>query len=252
LEDRREDLELVNETASSEVAGRWVDAGDLQVGDLLVSREAGLVSVDSIMVHEGELPTYNLHVGNVHTYTVGKLRVWVHNASKKKRKKNKQTGECEAAKAEGPRNPKISRLPLQGRIQTYGGALVATRMSRIQYAMRSKELYTPLTASEKEITVIAVSRVKVNGQWKEVVAVNGGAHPNAVKNLRSMIEKEGGIFHQAPGHEHPDTFIHQRYSTAEGFDAIGVSHAGGPCSNCERYFERMGFFDVAWDATFIP
>jgi hypothetical protein len=85
-----------------------------------------------------------------------------------------------------------------------------------------------------------------------VVSVNANAPAEAVVKLRQTVEQQGGSFRQAGGeHSHPDAFLHAEYANAEGFEAIGVSHAGGPCSSCRTYFAAQGFGDVDWESTFI-
>ncbi|MGP0069269.1 MAG: hypothetical protein ACLQGP_37420 [Isosphaeraceae bacterium] len=87
---------------------------------------------------------------------------------------------------------------------------------------------------------------------QEVVSVNRGALSEAVGKLRQVVEQQGGIFRQAGGdYSHPDDFLHAVYADAEGFEAIGISHAGGPCPACRSYFTEQGFGDVYWDSTFI-
>jgi hypothetical protein len=97
-----------------------------------------------------------------------------------------------------------------------------------------------------------VSKVKVEGQWVEVVSMNGGAKPSAVAKIQAAVERQGGIFMQAPGSGHPDSFIYNQLVGREGFQAIGVSHWKGPCPElCRPFFREQGFSNVFWDNTFV-
>jgi hypothetical protein len=63
----------------------FVPAGELQVGDQLISHDGGLIPITSIDM-TGQLTTvYNLRVADFHTYFVGSslwgFDVWVHNAN---------------------------------------------------------------------------------------------------------------------------------------------------------------------------
>ena len=67
------------------VQGKFVAAGELQVGEQLVGHDGKLVQIESIG-SKGEVTTvYNLRVADFHTYFVGGglwgFDVWVHNAS---------------------------------------------------------------------------------------------------------------------------------------------------------------------------
>ena len=137
-------------------------------------------------------------------------------------------------------------------IRALPSARAATQAVGNGLAVRAKDLYRSLTATEKRTTTIGVTTVRINGDWQEVVSVNAGAPPEAVGKLRQAVERQGGMFRQAGGeYSHPDTFLHAEYANVEGFEAIGISHAGGPCPSCQSYFTGQGFGDVYWDSTFI-
>jgi hypothetical protein len=119
-------------------------------------------------------------------------------------------------------------------------------------AARAKDLYRPLSAAEKRATTIGVTRVRFLGEWTEVVSVNTSAPAGVVVRLRQAVEQDGGIFMQAGGeHPQPDAFLHRQYANAEGFEAIGISHAAGPCPICLSYFTEQGFGDVSWDSALV-
>ncbi|MCE9547319.1 MAG: hypothetical protein K8T25_17745, partial [Planctomycetia bacterium] len=67
------------EVPNSAVSGRWIDAGDLQVGDVLLSQRADYVSVDAIERRQVAEKVYNFQVEELHNYTVGNHGILVHN-----------------------------------------------------------------------------------------------------------------------------------------------------------------------------
>ena len=62
------------------VEGRWVDAGDLRPGDVLLSRTGGQSTVESVEATHTPTTVYHLYVEDVHNYAVGDLEWLVHNA----------------------------------------------------------------------------------------------------------------------------------------------------------------------------
>jgi hypothetical protein len=64
--------------------GKFVAAGDLQVGEQLVGHDGKLVEIESIVSTDEVTTVYNLRVADFHTYFVGGglwgWDVWVHNA----------------------------------------------------------------------------------------------------------------------------------------------------------------------------
>jgi hypothetical protein len=78
--DGRGQLQPLAETApDAPTPGRWVDAGNLRVGDVVLLTSGRLVSVDRLVVRPVRQPVYNFQVEGVHTYTVGACQVLVHN-----------------------------------------------------------------------------------------------------------------------------------------------------------------------------
>ena len=61
--------------------GRWVDAGDLRVGDVLYLKNGESREIGEIQVLEGGQQVYNFHVEELANYAVGEGCVLVHNAS---------------------------------------------------------------------------------------------------------------------------------------------------------------------------
>ena len=60
----------------------WVDAGDLQAGDTLLSADGRRLVVQAAVRSAGPAMVYNFTVDALHTYTVTELRVVVHNTKK--------------------------------------------------------------------------------------------------------------------------------------------------------------------------
>jgi hypothetical protein len=67
--------------ARSRVSGRWVDAGDLQVGDVLLLKEERVATITSRRTRPASEPVYNFQVDDLHCYAVGAKQVLVHNNS---------------------------------------------------------------------------------------------------------------------------------------------------------------------------
>lgn len=57
----------------------WIQAGHLQAGDVLITRDGSAARVDSIRSPPGPRTVYNLEVEGAHTYYVSSARVLVHN-----------------------------------------------------------------------------------------------------------------------------------------------------------------------------
>lgn len=61
--------------------GRWVDAIDLRVGDVLLLRSGELAAITALVIRHARLPVYNFHVEELHCYAVGHVQALVHNNS---------------------------------------------------------------------------------------------------------------------------------------------------------------------------
>jgi hypothetical protein len=62
------------------VPGRgWLEAGALQVGTLLLTKDKQTLSIDSLSRREGAFKVYNIEVEDLHTYYVSNLDILVHN-----------------------------------------------------------------------------------------------------------------------------------------------------------------------------
>ncbi len=59
--------------------GRWVDAGDLERGDLALLKDGRQASIEAIEVQLVAVKVYNFQVDGLHNYAVGRGSVLVHN-----------------------------------------------------------------------------------------------------------------------------------------------------------------------------
>lgn len=64
---------------AGEVAGRWVDAGELTVGDDVRQADGSTGEVQAVVVVQRSQPMYNLTVAVAHTFFVGEQQWLVHN-----------------------------------------------------------------------------------------------------------------------------------------------------------------------------
>jgi hypothetical protein len=65
--------------------GRWVEARDLQVGDLLAARSRGEVTVTALSSRRGQIEAFNLEVDGSDTYAVLPIGILVHNKGQTER-----------------------------------------------------------------------------------------------------------------------------------------------------------------------
>ena len=68
---------------SGETQGRWVNAGELEVGDAVRQADGTTGMVQAVVVVERRQPMYNLTVADAHTFFVGDGEWLVHNQSPK-------------------------------------------------------------------------------------------------------------------------------------------------------------------------
>jgi RHS repeat-associated protein len=81
--DRRECPDHVPATPpDSQTPGRWVDAGNLRVGDVLLLRSERRASIRRLSVRHVQEKVYNFQVEEVHNYAVGVSQLLVHNKAK--------------------------------------------------------------------------------------------------------------------------------------------------------------------------
>lgn len=59
--------------------GRWVDAGDLQSGDLVLLRNGERYRIQNVQIQPYQNLVYNFEVADLHNYAVGNWQVLVHN-----------------------------------------------------------------------------------------------------------------------------------------------------------------------------
>jgi hypothetical protein len=81
LEDRPQREGLPQVPSGSVVPGRWVEAEDLQVGDILLLRNRGPQAVTQLVMRSTRQEVYNFTVEDLHCYAVGSGEVLVHNTA---------------------------------------------------------------------------------------------------------------------------------------------------------------------------
>jgi hypothetical protein len=96
LDDRpKPDHVALAEVRGAIVPGRWVDAGDLRVGDVVLLMDGRRLPVEEILVRQVEEKVYNFQVRGLHNYAVGVDQVLVHNnCSAAQLATNRQTGKA--------------------------------------------------------------------------------------------------------------------------------------------------------------
>ncbi len=65
----------------AKVPGRWVNAGDLRVGDVLYLKSGTLAPIEELTLREVRETVYNFQVEELESYAVGTGAVLVHNTS---------------------------------------------------------------------------------------------------------------------------------------------------------------------------
>jgi hypothetical protein len=69
------------EVPNAAISGRWVNAIDLRVGDILFTRDGRRVPVTNVSVRNVKTKVYNLQVAELENYAVGYAGILVHNTS---------------------------------------------------------------------------------------------------------------------------------------------------------------------------
>jgi hypothetical protein len=72
--------------------GRWVDAGDLRRGDVLLLKDGRRPAVEAIGIRQAAEKIYNFQVADLHNYAVGAYAVLVHNNCNVQRVKPYEVG----------------------------------------------------------------------------------------------------------------------------------------------------------------
>lgn len=79
LQDRPRPEHISEPPPNSCISGRWVDSGDLRVGDTLLLKGGERVKILELALSSTREKVYNFHVDDLHCYAVGDCRVLVHN-----------------------------------------------------------------------------------------------------------------------------------------------------------------------------
>jgi guanyl-specific ribonuclease Sa len=86
----------------------FVNAGDLTVGDQVLTADGSLLSVTGVYLHQQDLTAYNLTITDIHTYYAGNAGVLVHNTG----------SPCDARFVAGPNGTIDTHSPaLQNQLQ---------------------------------------------------------------------------------------------------------------------------------------
>lgn len=81
LESRPKPEHVPEVLANAAISGRWVDAGDLRKGDVLLLKLGQQAPVTALSVQQVCQKVYNLQIEELHCYAVGVSQVLVHNNS---------------------------------------------------------------------------------------------------------------------------------------------------------------------------
>lgn len=69
------------ETTEAKVPGRWVDAGDLRVDDVVLLKSGRTSRIQSQSIRRAEGKVYNFQVDELHNYAVGRCSMLAHNST---------------------------------------------------------------------------------------------------------------------------------------------------------------------------
>jgi len=137
----------------------WVQAVELQAGDILIDAEGLEIQVVSQEMESGTATVYNIEVDDFHTYFVSDLNVFVHNADC-----NKLENVAQAARGE-------RSTPLEGGNGSSGSG--SNRIAAIRSAL-SDENRKLVSKEEREGLKFTIRRVEENGyELKGAVKYNG-------------------------------------------------------------------------------
>jgi RHS repeat-associated protein len=140
--------------------GRWVDAGDLETGELLRTSAGTYVQIGTVRKHHAEQPTYDLTVDGIHTYYVGAggASVLVHNCNLTYvtyTKTNPVTGEVYSGRTMGHGDPGAIAAARDARhdMPGFGPAVVDQYMeAALPYSARHSDLaYQAIRGREQNL-----------------------------------------------------------------------------------------------------
>jgi hypothetical protein len=81
LENRPECINLTNSDSELTPQGRWMNARDVQIGDIVLSRTQKTMSVSNVESRFEIVQVYNFIVDDLHSYAIGIAEILVHNQS---------------------------------------------------------------------------------------------------------------------------------------------------------------------------
>ena len=161
---------------NSKIPGRWVDAGELRLGDVLLLHSGRLAPITAITERQAKEKVYNFHVEDLQCYAVGKNQILVHNNS------------AEIARLEG----EIARLRA-----SLGGPGVDAVATNLEIAA----LRAQITALQ--VTIIPTfasnfgSKIKsklnqLRKKYPEVRSANAGGIDDALRIAQARVAQGGG------------------------------------------------------------
>jgi hypothetical protein len=92
--------------------GRWVNAADLRVGDVVLLRDGRAERITRIDVRRERTTVYNFHVADLHNYAAGSAEVLVHNTSRATRAALKAAKPKLTQKTKALRGSKVKTEPI--------------------------------------------------------------------------------------------------------------------------------------------
>jgi len=189
----------------------WVEAGDLEEGDHILSADGGYGRVTSVRSTSDREMMYNLTVSEDHTYVVGSGQWVVHNVCDIERLKD-------AAKLGSVAEELIYKVSRQ-----LGGYPEAT----IGTAYKSDGTIVVSVGAEDQSTIKDVSRAVVN------ITTNDGRGRSF-----EVIDPSSIVINKSNGSHHAEQLLYNR-----GYTEIGISNPGGLCGgHCTAFFQSL---DVA-------
>jgi hypothetical protein len=197
-------------TPSYTTDGEWIDAGDLTLGTEIVALDGTFGTIEAVTVAADAQPVYNLTVDTAHTFFVGDGQWLVHNEI-----------------ACWPENKEITEL---------GTTL----------AQEAKNALREVPPSYRKKITIAVA----NADGDRYITLNGRAHrefQGAVDAVKKYADDNDLIyFPNIAADTHAERFLYDELKP----DFIGISHASGPCPQCQGYLDKTNVI-ITYDNTWI-
>ncbi|TGM03136.1 hypothetical protein EHQ76_10230 [Leptospira barantonii] len=232
---------------------KWTQAKDLVAGDVTLTAEGETLKVASILIDQKEETVYNFEVEIDHTYFVGELGIWVHNADNYKEAKEKLLNKLNIF-AEGNIHTLLFQLDPEV-VRNLSDEEKDTMRNIIGEALPKKGKMTYITSSSTLAALVGISRretkvidssgnILEKKNWEFGVGVQGGRDMifgpmvDANKFPKGKIENFGF-----------DLTINGSYSVgsvelglqANGDASLGVGKTSFPSAKAGLFFRLMTF-----------